>query len=456
MMNLKEAIKVELTEKEPCLKKADVAIPAEAVDNEMELAVAEFAKYAKLPGFREGKAPKNLIVKRFAANIKEELTRRFQVAAFEKIREINDTDIVTLPIPEGNIPEPESGHEYAFALTMNVAPEVKLPKYTGIKLKKTAVKIDKKEVEGEIDRIREMYAEFTTVEEAAQEGDMLKISYTSDIDAPEDATAAYKRYVSAEDSWCWLSEPEMLPGIIKTLKGVKAGAEKKLNADFPADFTEPLLAAKKAKYEIKVAEVQRRMPLKSDEEFCKRINVPDIKTFKEQIEKNLESRAQMTAEGELRQVAMDSVCDNVKKIDLPPDMLAQTVQMELRNIANQLVKSEEDVEGFKKDQDKHRKDAEEAAKKSLVRYFVCKKIANEEDITVEQADIDNRIAGMSRAYGYKEDDLRKQLQSSGGMEQLHMDLLVSKVNDLIIEKAEIAEAGKKAPAKEDKKNEDKK
>lgn len=457
MMNLKDAIKIELTEKKPCLKKADVAIPAEAVDNEIELAVAEFAKFAKLPGFREGKAPKNLIKKRFAANIKEELTRRFQVAAFEKIREINDTDIVTLPIPEGNIPEPESGQEFAFAMTMNVAPEFKLPKYTGIKLKKNAVKVDKKEVEGEIDRFREMYSEFTKIEEAAKEGDMLKISYTSDLDAPEDATAAYKRYVSAEDSWCWLSEPEMLPGIIKTLKGAKAGSEKKLNAEFPVDFTEPLLVGKKAKYEIKVTEVQRRMPLKSDEEFCKRINVSDIKTFREQIEENLESRAQMTAEGELRQAAMDAVCGEVKKIDLPPDMLAQTVQMEMRNIANQLVKSEEDVESFKKDQGKHQKDAEAVAQKSLTNYFVCKKIADEEEITVEQADIDNRIAGMSRAYGYKEEDLRKQLQSSGGIEQLHMDILVAKVNDLIIEKADIAEAAtKKSAKKADDKKEDKK
>ena len=226
MKSLKEAIKIELTEKEPCLKKADIAIPAEAVDNEMELAVKEFSKYAKIPGFREGKAPKNLIVKRFAANITEELTRRFQVAAFEKIREMNETDIVTMPITEGDMPKPLSGQDFSFVLTMNVAPDLKLPKYTGVKLKKSAIKVDKKDIESEIDRIREMYAEFSTVEDAAKEGDMLKISYTSDLDAPEDATAAYKRYVSAEDSWCWLSEPEMLPGIIKALKGTKAGAEK--------------------------------------------------------------------------------------------------------------------------------------------------------------------------------------------------------------------------------------
>lgn len=447
MKSLKEAMKVELTEKDPCVIKADISIPAESVDNEMEMALKEFSKQAQLPGFRAGKAPKDMIRKRFAANITEELTRRFHVVAFEKISEINDTDVVTMPIPEGNLPEPKTGEDFAFALAMNVAPEIKMPDYKGIKLKKAAVKADKKEADVEIDRIREMYAEFATIDEVAKEGDMLKISYTSDLEAAEDATAAYKRYISAEDSWCWLSEPEMLPGIIKALTNVKSGAEKSLNVVFPEDFTEPLLVGKKAKFEIKVGEVQRRMPLKSDEEFCKRINVPDMKTFRDQIEKNLESRAQMTADAEMRQVALDTVCDSVKIKDLPPDMLAQSVQMEFRAIANSLVKGEDDVEAFKKDSDKHQKDAEVAAKKHLTRYFICKKIAKEAGITVEEKDIDERITGMCKAYGYKEEDLRKQMESSGGFDQLHMDLLMNKVNDLIIENADITDAVKKADKK---------
>ena len=444
MKSLSELLEVKLNEKEPCLVKADIVIPANAVSNEVDLAVKEFSSHAQLPGFRAGKAPKHLIKKRFESNIKEELIRRFQIAAFDKIREASSTDIVTMPIPEGKLPEPDAEKDFVFSLTINVAPEIKLPKYTGIKLKKAAVKVDQKEINTEIDRIREMYAEFATVKEAAKEGDMLKISYTSDLKADEEATAGYKRYVSAEDSWCWLSEPEMLPGIIKALKGAKAGAEKKMDVVFPEGFTEPALIGEKAKYEIKVTEVQRRMPLKSDEEFCKRINIPDMKTFSEQIESNLESRVQMTADNELRQTALDIVCNSVKKLNLPPDMLAQTVQMEFRNIANTLVKSEEDVEGFKKESKQHQKTAEKIANKHLSVYFICKKIADEENINVEQKDVDSRIAGMSKAYGYKEEELRKQMEASGGFDQLHMDLLVTKVNDLIIDKADISEPAKKS------------
>jgi trigger factor len=84
MKNLQESMKIELTEKEPCLKKADIVIPADSVERELDIAVKEFVQHAQLPGFRAGKAPKALIKKRFKSNIDEELMRRFQVAAFEK------------------------------------------------------------------------------------------------------------------------------------------------------------------------------------------------------------------------------------------------------------------------------------------------------------------------------------------------------------------------------------
>lgn len=448
MKNLKELLQVQMSEKEPCLKRVEVTIPAEVVNEEMNLAVKEFAKHAQLPGFRSGKAPHHLIKKRFEPNIKEELTRRFQVAAFDKIREDSSTDIVTLPAPEGNVSEPVAGQAYKFVMTFNVAPEIKLPEYKGIKLKKETPEVSEKEIDKELDRIREMYAEFSAIDESAKEGDMLKISYSSDLETSEDASASYKRYVSAEDSWCWLSEPEMLPGIIKELTGAKAGVEKEMVAIFPEGFSEAELVGKKVKYNIKVAEVQRRLPIKSDEEFCKRINVPDMKTFRDQIKQNLEARAEMQVNSELNQAALDAVCSGIKKLDLPPDMLAYSKQREFRAIANNLVKSEDDVEAFKKDTEKHQKDAEEAARGRLTRYFICKKIADAEGITVEQRDIDSQIAGLSRAYGYKEQDLRKQMEATGGFEELHFDLTISKVTDFIVKNADIEDSKQKKENKD--------
>jgi len=319
-----------------------------------------------------------------------------------------------------------------------------------VKLKKPEFKVTDKEINEELDRYREMYAEFATVKKTAEEGDMLKISFTSDIECPEDALTSYKRLVQAEDSWCWLNDPEMLPGIIKGLKGSKEGDTKKLKVEFPAEFTEPLLSGKKGNYEIKVIEVQRRVPLKDDKELCQRLNIENIDTLKKQLTSAREAREEQESKIKLQNEALEGIVKKVGKLDLPPSFLGQTTQTQFRQIANELVKSEDDVEAFKKDTDKHRKDAEEAAKKRLTHYFVAKEIAEAEEIQVNQKEIDEQIKGISAAYGYKEKDLRQQMENSGGFEELHIDMTISKVAGFIVENADLGEKKAENPKKEKK------
>ena len=444
--NLNDAMVLKITEIEACRNKAEVTIPAETIDKNMDNTVKEFVKQAKLPGFREGKAPKQIVKKRFQDNISQELLRKCHLTAFEKIREESKTDIVSMPTPEAEPEAPKPGEEYKFSLTFEVAPELKLPEYKGLKLKKPESKVTDKDIQEEMDRYREMYAEFATVKEPAEEGDMLKISFTSDLECPEDAIASYKRLVEAEDSWCWLNEPEMLPGIIKGLKGSKSGDTKKLKVEFPADFTEPLLSEKEGNYEIKVVEVQRRVPLTDDKELCKRLNLENIDALKTQLKSAKAAKEEQEGRVKLQNEALESIVKKVGKLDLPPSLLGQATQTQFRQIANELVKSEDDVEAFKKDTDKHRKVAEEAAKKRITDYFVAKEIAEAEGIQVEQKEIDDQIKGISAAYGYKEKDLRQQMESSGGFEELHMDLTISKVAGFIVENADLGE--KKAETEE--------
>jgi len=458
---LTETMVLKISELEPCRKKAEITIPAETVDNEIKLITKEFASQANLPGFRAGKAPLQMVKKRYQANIEQELLRQFHISAFEQIRKESKTDPVTMPSPDSEPQPPKSGKEYKFSLTFDAAPDFKLPNYKGLKLKKQEVKVTDKEINSEIERYRDMYAEFKAVDSPAEDGDMLKISFTSDLECPEDALASYKRLVSAEYSWCWLSEPEMLPGIIKGLNGAKAGDKKKLTVDFPSDFTEPLLAGKKGKYEITVKEVQRRVPLKDDKELCKRLNIEDIKTLKEQFKASKEAQAEQAGKAKLQEEALEIITKEVGKMDLPPSLLAQSTQAQFRQIANELVKSEADVEGFKKETEKHQKDASEAATKRLTNFFIAKAITEAEGIQVEQSEIDAQIRGISAAYGYKEKDLRQQMENSGGIEELHMDLTISKASNFIVDNADFGSkktekaADKKKDVKDNKKTEKK-
>ena len=444
---LAETLILKLSELEPCRKKADITIPAQTIDTEMNIIAKEFARQANLPGFRAGKAPLALIKKRFQENIEQELLQQIHITAFEKIRNESESSPVTMPTPDSEPTLPKAGQDYTITLSFDVAPKIDLPEYKGIKLKKTEVKVTDEELDAEIDRYRDMYAEFKTVDASAEDGDMLKISFTSDIECPEDAPPSYKRLVSSEDSWCWLSEPEMFPGIIEGLKGAKAGDEKELTVEFPGDFTEPLLAGKSGKYKITVKEVQRREPLKDDKELCKRLNIDDIKTLKEQLKASRTAQAEQAEKIKLQQDAIEEIAKNVGEIDLPPSMLAQSTQMQFRQIANELVKSEADVEAFTKETEKHKKAAEDAAKKRLTNFFIAQTINEKEGISVTQDEVDTRIKAISAAYGYNENDLRQQMQSSGGIEELQMDITIEKAASTLLDNADLEVSAEKEDKK---------
>jgi FKBP-type peptidyl-prolyl cis-trans isomerase (trigger factor) len=124
---------------------------------------------------------------------------------------------------------------------------------------------------------------------------------------------------------------------------------------------------------------------------------------------------------------------------------------ELRNIANSLVKSEEDAEKFKEEKETHEKAAQEAAEKHLKQFFIFRKIADKEGIEVENAEIEQSINSMSSMYGMKAKELMNLMQKNGGMEDLHIDMLMGKVSGFLLENATTEETKKPAKKKATKK-----
>ena len=141
---------------------------------------------------------------------------------------------------------------------------------------------------------------------------------------------------------------------------------------------------------------------------------------------------------------------------MPPSMLMQASRSSLRSIANDMVKSKEDADAFQKDIEAHSAAAKTLAESRLRDYFIAKAILAAEDIQIEQSDMDNRIRAMSALYGRSESELRKQLEESGAIEDIHMDMTIEKVADRILELNQPKEKTEKKAAGNGKKKEEKK
>ena len=433
--SLLEKVQIELKETDSCTRKMEAKYTAELVDAAFKDAVKEAGKYAQLPGFRKGKAPASLILSKYKDYILDDVTKLLQQGAFRKLTENKELDIVSFGQIHAEA-KPEANKEYAFSVEVEVAPQFDLPEYKGLK-----VKVEKKETldehyEAQLKYIKNLYAEFLSVEDPAVAGDMLKVSYDSDFALPEDASASLKRAVKSDEGWFYLSEPEQIPGLLKAMTGVKKGDEVKFKADFPADWREAGLAGKSVNYTVKVAEIQRRVPIESEEKLAEKLGMENVEKMHEFLKKKAENELEEAKKAQIREKVADQVVSAVADFELPKGVLGMATQREFSRIADQLVRKEEDVEKFKAEKDKHLEDAKKAATAKMKKFFILRKIANAENITVSEEEVDMQIRQMSAYLGYKEKEVRKMLDSNGGYTEIQSDILMGKVVDFIAKQAQ--------------------
>ncbi|MDD5599095.1 MAG: trigger factor, partial [Victivallaceae bacterium] len=417
---LSDNLKMTCKEEKPCSKVFLFTAEKNLVGGEFKDVIREFSRMVVIPGFRKGKAPAAMLIKRYNKEVMGEMQRRMFAAAFEKVTADKSMDIVSYGAPQETAPL-KLDAEYGFSIAFDLAPEIEIPEYKGVEVEVEPVKVSQEDVDKQIDYYRNMYAAYEDIDTPARAEDMLKVSYTSDFELPEDASPSLKRQVSAESNWLWLNKPELIPGAVEALTGAEKGREYKLEADYPADWRDAELAGKKVKYEIKILNVQRRKAL-TDEEVVEKMKFESVEKMREMFETVAKNEAERNREAEISRKVYETLAGKINKFDLPPNILAGETQNELHRMA-QGVKNEEEAEKFKQDLEARKKEAEKAAEEKLRKTFIMRKIAQLENISVEQHEIDGQIKGMSAHYGYKEKEIRSMLEKAGGMEEMHMDML---------------------------------
>ena len=435
--SLIESISFKVEETKPCQKKFNFTIDQDTVKREAGKTTREFAGMVVIPGFRKGKAPVGMIMSRYGEEVKSELKKRFYSAAFQKVTEDKSLDIVSYGAPSED-GELKLDAEYQFALTFDVAPEFNLPEYKGIKVEVPAAEVSDEEVEKRVEYYKGMYAAYEDISSPAQKDDMLKVSYTSDFAVAADAPAGLARQVQANDNWLWLSEPEMIPGAINALMGAEAGKEYNFTAEYPADYREAALAGKKIAYKLTVNTVQRRKALE-EAELCEKMKVESPEKLRETLKNNIIRESEMKRNTEVANLAYEKLSNEIGHFEISPALLEGEIERELKRVVQANVKKEEDVEEFKKNIEAHKKEAAVNAALRLRRVFILRKIAEKENIKVESHEFDGELKNMSKYYGYKEKELRSMLEKSGGIEEMHLDILSGKVSDFLAKNAQIVD-----------------
>ncbi len=421
-----------------CRKKLNVEWPAERVQSDYDSVLSEFCKAAKIKGFRPGKAPVNVVEKRYGKQILEEVRERLIPAGYQQA--VKDKGLHVVQVLDLTDVSIEPGKPMTFSVSVEVAPEFELPEYKGIPLERKPISVEETKVDETIDSIREQFASFDEVEgRAVQKGDLVQVDYEGVCDGKpiEGMSEETKGLGAREDFWVRADENAFLPEFADGLAGTAIGEKTQVHVEFPAEFPVKELAGKKATYFVDVKGIREKKLPDIDEAFLKRLGVEDEATLRARIREDLERSAEQQETRRLRGELIEHLSKAVDMGDLPPS----SVSRETQQIVQDIVK-ENTSRGANQEQLEEKKDeiVEVATKNAAERVkvqFILDRIADEEKIEVTPQQLREHVDRLSAGYGMKPEAFRAELKKRDAMDAVEEELRRSMTVDFLVEQAAI-------------------
>jgi len=430
-------MKVSVEDAGPCRKVLFVDAPAEAVADEYEKVVGAYAKQARIPGFRKGKAPANVVESKYRKGIIEDAKERLVPILYrEAIEKEGISPVAVVDVKDVKLAR-ENG--MSFKVTFDVAPEFKLPKYKKIVLKREKTAVDDKKVDDAFTDLLDRCASFEGVDgEPAAKGDLVNIDYSgvSEGRSVGEFASDCSGLGEGKDFMALVGEPEFLPGMAAHLEGMSVGEEKEVEVDFPADFRVPAVAGKKAVYTVKVNGVRRKVLPEIDEAFLKQFEVGTEGELRTKIRSDLEEAAEEREKDRLRGEIGSFLLGKVN-FDLPESVVEHEKNMAVRSIVSRSAMS-----GATREQIEERRDdiLDAATRSSTERVklsYILGRIADAEDIRVEDSEMDERIRDLAPRYQMTPERLRTDLEKKGSLESFRDDVRAEKTLDFLLGNAKI-------------------
>jgi len=420
----------------PCKKLLRFDIDAAAVKSAFDEATKTYQKEVSLPGFRPGKAPKDMVLKRYEKEIADEAKRKLMGDNYRNALKEHKIEVVGYP----DIEEIQFGKEQAmqFAATIETSPEFTPPNYRGLDAKREKRGVSEEDIDKALQLLADRVSNFNNVEREVKEGDYVVVDYTGSSEGKplSEIAPAAKGLTEQKGFWVEVKPDSFIPGFALQLVGAKAGDKRNVNVDFPADFVTPELAGKKGTYEVEVVEVKEKVVPALDDAFAKNYGAENFQALREGVRRDLQNELNTKQTRSVRGQLVKNLLDQVQ-VELPESLVTQ----ETRNIVYQIVQ-ENQQRGVTKEVIDSQKDeifkaSQNSARERVKASFVFQKIATQEGIRVQPEEVNARIYALSQQYQMTPDKFAKELEKRDGISEIWSQLLNEKVIDFLQQNAKI-------------------
>ncbi|MCB1132456.1 MAG: trigger factor [Verrucomicrobiae bacterium] len=432
-----------VVEKQPkCVATLSVEIPAETVRGERETIVSEYARKARVPGFRPGKAPRTVVEKRFSKQISEELNEKLINEAFDEALRKEELRVLDFGAPRDVTELPDGGMR--FISTLMLAPDFQLPEYKGIAVTVPPLEVPEEDLQSQLENLRERFADFNDIEDRASEmGDFAVIDYHGTVDGKpvEEFLGKPAGYLAGREGfWVKLSDEAFLPGFASQAVGMKPGDSKDITVTIPDDFPVEDLRGKDMTFATTVKELKQSVLPDLNDEFAARLapgkSMEEITSI---IRENLAGeRKRKIDDLKLNQIL--SHLNDQTDFELPEELVTHETQSQADALVRRGVEAGMSEQEIQSQQDEIFASAGQQAVGNLRTNFILQEIARNEGIRVSDAELVNHLAAVAQSRKQAPKKFIKEMSRAGRLPSVRNSIAIGKAIDFLVENAMVTES----------------
>jgi trigger factor len=420
---------------EPHTVRLTIEVPEEEVDKDLDRTYRAIANQIKVPGFRKGKVPKQIIDTQIGRDaILEEFVSSSVPAYFR--RAVTDEDLAPITDPEIDVQQLEPGKPLIFSATVEVRPRLSFEEsdYTGISVTKPSIEVTEADIDDWIERLRERFSELEPVGRPVQQGDFVTVDLTVTKGGEKVEQA------SREDYLYFVGSGEVGDKLDVELAGAKPGAILKVSDALPERFGDELGGAA-VEITVLVKDVKTRRLPDVDDEFAKTASEFDtIQQLRDDLRERLTEVKDREATAALRDLALQAMIERID-VDLPESLVDEETDHRIHHARDQAERMGVgldkmlELQGW--DEARLRQDSREHAIQAIQSDLVLEGIARSASLEVTAEEIGAEIAVLAQAYGREPKAVAKDLERSGQVVTLAGDIIRTKALDLLVERADV-------------------
>lgn len=421
-----------------CKREVELEIPAENVQKASERVAREFAKVARIPGFRPGKAPVTLIRRRFADDIQGEVVQSLVPEYLEKALDEKKLVPVTRPAVE-NI-EFKEGEPLKFRAVFEVLPEFELGDYKNLEVNVDAIETGDEQVDQAVEEMRERGATFVPADgREAKDGDFVVIKLMGTPVGGGDP-------VQADNILCHVGAEETLESFTENLRGASAGETKRFRSEYAASYPDQKLAGKSYDYVVEVQGIKEKKLPELNDEFARDAagengSVTTLAELRDKVRQGMEAARDQRQAAQAREKILDLLVER-HEFPVPEALVEEQMDTRLERVVRSLAAQGVDPRAVNVDWVSLRRQQRDRAVNDVKAELLLDRVATTENIDATDEDMEKEIAAIGERSGQSATAVRARLTKEGALARMKAKLRSDKTIDWLYRTARIETTAK--------------